>query len=120
MATGTKKAAAPKVEIPPEAKQPEDHKPKAATESASRKVTVRDHEWVILEEALDDFELLDDLNALDQHDDPTRMPAVLRKLLGDQWKVAMDLLRDKESGRVSIKTGTEFVFELMTELNPNS
>jgi hypothetical protein len=81
---------------------------------------VRGKTWVVPADALDDFELLDDLNALEQRADATRLPSVLRRLLGDQWRDAMDVLRDKDTGRVSVEAGAEFVMELMGALNPNS
>lgn len=121
-----KKAAAPRAEkvhegvvIPDGVKVPEDHK--AKQQNGVRTVEVRGKQWDIQEDVLDDFELLDDLNALDQRDDATRMPSVLRRLLGDaQWKQAMDLLRDPDTKRVGMKDGAEFVMELMGALNPNS
>jgi hypothetical protein len=103
------------------AKAPQDHQPKAEPEKDFVTVTVRGEEWNVGKEVLDDFELLDDLNALDQRDDATRMPSVLRRFLGDeQWSKAMDVLRDKESNRVTVEAGSEFVWDLMAALNPNS
>ena len=72
-------------------------------------------------DALDDFELLDDLNALDQKGDATRLPAVLRRLLGTssgatRWTSA----RDRTPGACRSRPGAEFVMELMGALNPNS
>ena len=121
MASKTTKA--PSVEgvvLPDGAKIPQDHKAKATPAPETVSATVRGVEWTVPADALDDFELLDDLNALDQKNDVTRMPSVLRRLLGDQWREAMELLRDKDSGRVSVESGAEFVFELMGALNPNS
>lgn len=115
-----KTAAAPLegVVVPPNVKQPQDHKAKDTP--GVRTVEVRGRTWSVPLDALDDFELLDDLNALDQREDPTRLPAVLRRLLGDQWRQAMDVLRDEETKRVTVTAGAEFVFELMTALDPNS
>lgn len=127
--SAVKKTAAPRaaskplegVVLPEGAKLPQDHKDKATPKANETKVVVRDQEWTIQSDALDDFELLDDLNALDQRDDPTRMPSVLRRLLGDeQWKAAMGVLRDEKTGRVSVTEGSQFVMELIQELNPNS
>lgn len=126
--TTKKTAAAPRAEQPPlegvvipaGAKVPQDHLPKSEQENDVRVVKVRGKEWKIPTASLDDFELLDDLNALDQRGDPTRMPAVLRRLLGDQWSDAMETLRDKETGRVSVSDGADFVMELMGALDPNS
>ena len=109
------KALAPKA-----AKQPQDHKPKAESKPETLTGHVRGRDWTVLTEALDDFELLDDLNALEQKGDPTRLPSVLRRLLGEQWRDAMDAMRNTETGRVSIEAGSEFVMDLMGALNPNS
>lgn len=114
-----KKATAPKA-VPAGAKLPQDHKAKDEPAPDVRVVTVRGKEFRIPVAVMDDFELLDDLNALDQREDATRMPAVLRRLVGDQWGEAMNLLRDKDTGRVTIEAGSEFVMELVEALNPNS
>jgi hypothetical protein len=123
MATSAaKKTAAKKTTTAARAtKAPKDHQAKAEPVKDYVVVTVRGEEWKVGKEVLDDFELLDDLNALDQRDDATRMPSVLRRFLGDeQWTKAMNLLRDKETGRVKIETGSEFVWDLVAALNPNS
>lgn len=105
---------------PKGAKQPEDHKPKAdEPKTKSRVVTVQGHEFEVAAEALDDFELLDDLAQLDSEGGIARMPSILRRLLGSQAKTALDQLRDPSTGRVSIDAGTSFVNELMETLNPN-
>jgi len=122
MATETK-AKAPSVEgvvLPDGVKVPQDHKAKATPAPETVSAEVRGKTWTVPSDALDDFELLDDLNALDQKNDVTRMPSVLRRLLGDQWRDAMEILRDEDTGRVSVEAGAEFVFELMGALNPNS
>ena len=121
MTTTTKKA--PSVEgvvLPDGAKVPQDHKAKATPTPEALTATVRGVEWTVPADALDDFELLDDLNALEQKNDVTRLPAVLRRLLGDQWRDAMEAMRDEGTGRVSVEDGAEFVMELMGALNPNS
>lgn len=83
-------------------------------------VTVRDVEYTIPPEARDDFELLDDLNEMDQSRNPVRLPSILRRLLGDvQTRAVLDLLRDPKTGRVPIAEGREFVYELIDSLNPN-
>lgn len=117
------KAKAPAVEgvvVPDGAKVPQDHKGKAGSGPDTITATVRGVDFTVPRDALDDFELLDDLNALDQRGDATRLPSILRRLLGDQWRAAMDLLRDERTGRISIESGGQFVSELMEELNPNS
>jgi hypothetical protein len=126
MATPRKTAAAKKTTAARSAtarsrKAPADHKaPEAEQQKDFVEVTLRGATWRVDREVLDDFELLDDLNALDQRDDPTRMPSVLRRFLGDaQFAKAMDACRN-DKGRVTIEAGSEFVWDLMRELNPNS
>lgn len=117
-----KKATAARSATARAAKTPTDHAaPKAEQAKDFVTVEVRGEKWNVGKEVLDDFELLDDLNALDQRDDATRMPSVLRRFLGDaQFVKAMDLLRDKKTGRVTVEAGSEFVWDLMGALNPNS
>lgn len=115
-----KKTTAARAATAAGAKVPADHKAKAEPTPDFLEANVRGVAWKIPRDAVDDFELLDDINALEQRDDSTRMPSVLRRLLGDQWGQAMDTIRDKESGRVTIEAGTKFVFEILEALNPNS
>ena len=76
--------------------------------------TVDGHEYQVPEDALDD------LNEL-QRGDGTRLPAVLKRLLGkDGFRAAMDNLRDPETGRVGAEVGAEFVMKIFEVLNPNS
>lgn len=110
-------------EIPAGAKKPADKKPKAEKveeQPTTVTATVAGKEWVIPVDALDDFELLDDFNELEDKGDISRLPSILKRLLGDQWKDAMDAVRDKKTGRVSIEAGGDFVNSLMGEINPNS
>ena len=109
-----------KMAVPDGAKVPQDRKPKDEPKPETLTAYVRGREWSVPADALDDFELLDDLNALEQKGDATRLPAVLRRLLGEQWRDAMDVMRNTETGRVSVEAGSEFVMDLMGALNPNS
>ena len=106
--------------VPKGAKVPEDRKPKAEPKPETLTATIKGRDWSVPADALDDFELLDDLNALEQKGDVTRLPSVLRRLLGDQWRDAMDAMRDESTGRVTVEAGSEFVMSLMGALNPNS
>jgi hypothetical protein len=110
-----KKAAAPK--RPTGAKVPQDRKAPAADFVEAK---VGGKTWRISKDAMDDFELLDDINAIEQGDDVTRLPSVLRRLVGPQWSDAMEYLRDKDTGRVTIKAGTQFVFDILEAISPNS
>ena len=110
-------------EIPANAKKPADKKPKAekVEEPTTVTATVSGKEWVVPVEALDDFELLDDFNVLEADGDISRLPAILKRLLGDeQWRDALNTIRDEKTGRVSIEAGADFVNSLMGEINPNS
>lgn len=69
-------------------------------------------------EALDDFELLDDLRAVDVDQNLSRLPSLLRRLLEDDYATAMNALRN-EKGRVTIEAGTEFIRDVFGALNPN-
>lgn len=106
-------------EVPATAKKPTDRQPKKTDDDVIT-ATIAGKEWKVPADALDDFELLDDLNALEQREDGTRLPSILRRLLGDQWRDAMDAVRDGDSGRVTIEAGSKFVQELMEGINPNS
>lgn len=106
-------------EIPDGAKKPTDHKAKAEDEPTTRAVTVRGVDITVPVDALNDFELLDDLNELEQRQNAARMPAILRRLVGEQWREVMDAARDPESGRVTIEAGADLVREIMEGLSPN-
>lgn len=102
-------------------KQPTDHKPKAdkPKEEEPRIVEVRGVDYTVEPEALNDFELLDDLNEVDQGS-VVRMPSLLRRLLGPvQAKAAMETLRNPDTNRITIEAGRDFLDELMEALNPN-
>lgn len=122
-----------------EIKQPQDHlqkaeKPKVETVDvtfgegdtkrvvAAKRTTIRGITVTVTNEALDDFELLDDLQAAETGN-AARLPSLLRRLLGDGYKAAMDGLRDPVTGRVPVAGdagGVQFIKELLVALNPNS
>ena len=98
---------------PAGAKQPQDHKTPATTEDGPLVVAVDGHDYTIERDALDDFELMDDLGRLEQGQ-IVRLPAVLRRLLGDeQYAAAVDAIRDPETGRVTLERGAAFVGDLL-------
>lgn len=105
-------------EIPKAAKKPADRKAPDTKPAETIDVEVRGVALSLPREALDDFELLDDLDQLEQGN-PARLPSVLRRLVGDQWREVMDALRG-ESGRVSVEDGAGFVAEVMEAVSPNS
>ena len=106
-------------DVPKNAKKPEDHKPKASDAPEVIEVTVRGVDLKIDADALDDFELMDDLNELEQNENPARLPSILRRLVGDQYRSVMDAIRG-ENGRVSVEAGSEFLGEVMEAISPNS
>lgn len=88
------------------------------------KVVMKDEKPVplsvtVLRESLDDFELLDDLRAIDVDKNASRLPSLLRRLVGDQFGDVMNALRN-EQGRVQIEPAQLWLKELMEALNPNS
>lgn len=70
-------------------------------------------------DALDDFELLDEMRAIDVEQKASMMPAVLRRLIGDDFRQVMDALRAPETGRVSITDASQWIRDLMAAINPS-
>ena len=112
----------------PDAKRPttpQDRKPSAAeaqkAEALGTTVTVELEgvEWQVTASALNDFELLEDIDAVDSGN-PARLPKVLRRMLGeDQYPKALDALRDEE-GIVRVEKAAEFFYAIAAAVNPNS
>jgi hypothetical protein len=106
-------------------KKPQDHKPKdptVETVEGGKRVTCRGITVTIPDEALDDFELVEELGRVQfgEQQDRGRLPLILRRLVGDSgYKAVMDGLRGP-NGRVPIQAGFEFIKELFGALNPNS
>ena len=117
----TKKAAA---------KAPQDHKPKTekpkvelveidvdngdgkTRKAKAHRVALRGIVVTVPTDALDDFEVLDDIRAVQDTDDASRLPALLRRLVGDvDYRRVMDALRGS-NGRVSVQDGSQFVLDL--------
>ncbi len=96
-------------------KKPQDRKPKAAKDLS---VSVDGVSVTVSPDALDDFELLDDLSGL-QDGNAAKLPSILRRLAGDDYKRILDELRG-DAGRVSVKRATEFIGDLIQEISPNS
>lgn len=98
-------------------KRPQDRKPKA---NADYRLKYRNRVFTVDRDALDDIELLEDLQLADQGR-PEVLPGLLTRLLGvEQRKKAYDLLRDKETGRVRTTEVTEFVADLFKQIDPKS
>lgn len=115
-------------------RQPQDRKPKQAEpKSVETKfmrdgreldgfaVTLHDITVHVPLEAINDFELMDDLNRLQSGDvrNVTSVASVLRGFIGEDFKPAMDAIRDPETGRVTIEAGTRFLFDVIRGINPN-
>lgn len=110
-------------------KKPADHKPKVekvhvtlgegdeAREVPARRVVVRGITVTIPDEALDDFELLDELSQLEEKK-ATRLPSVARRLFGDDYRMVLDGLRGS-NGRVSLEDASKFIADVFGALNPN-
>ncbi len=113
-------------------KQPEDRKPKAETPKVdtveveidgrmvkARRVALRGIVVTVPDESLDDFEVLDDIRAVQDQNDASRLPALLRRLVGaEDYRRVMEALRGT-NGRVSVEAGSTFVLELFQALNPS-
>ncbi len=121
---------------PKGAKAPQDHQPKSekpkvekiditlgegdeARTVSGRRVTLQGIEVSVPDEALDDFELLDDIRAVQDQSDPSRMPSLLRRIIvPGEYRAVLDALRGP-NGRVSVEDGSKFVLELFRSLNPS-
>lgn len=120
----------------PQDRQPKTVKPKVektevtlgegddARTVPARRVTMpvapaKDITVIIADEALDDFEVLDDIRAVQDANDASRLPSLLRRLVGDQYRTVLDQLRGP-NGRVTTSDGAQFVLDLFQALNPNS
>lgn len=105
-------------------KQPQDRmekKPKVERLDGARAVTVSGVRVVVPDDAIDDFELLEDMAQMGRDEKKAAaFPAVLRRLVGDDgFTAVMDGLRGP-NGRVKVADGMGFIRDLLAALNPNS
>ena len=100
------------------ATKPQDHKPKVETKDGKSTVTIKGITVSVEKDALDDFELLDDLAKM-QDGEGARIASVAHRLFGDEFKTVMNGLRG-ENGRVSVTAASEFISELLSAISPNS
>lgn len=100
------------------ATKPQDRKPKVESVDGVSTVTIKGVTVRVEKDALDDFELLDDLARM-QEGDGARISSVAHRLFGDDFKNVMDGLRG-ENGRVSVESASEFISELLAAVAPNS
>lgn len=115
-------------------KQPQDRKPKQEKPKVVE-TTVRVGErevdgWAVTmdgvtvhvpKEALDDFELLEELGQIQSSGKAAMgtLPSILRRIVGDEYKAVLDAFRDKETGRVPVSPVTKFTVDIFKALNPN-
>ncbi|WP_104137232.1 hypothetical protein [Cryobacterium sp. Y62] len=102
-------------------KKPQDHKPpkpKVEKFDWGKKVTLHGITVSVLDEALDDWELLDDLGRAEDGD-AGRIPSLFRRLLGDDTQKALDHFRG-ETGRIRVEPVVEFIRDLFKAIDPNS
>lgn len=106
-----------------------DHKPKAKKSKAQKvqkaqakgkpiELEVDGAIWKIRPDAADDFELLEDLDAIDSGN-VGRIPKVLRRVLGEeQYPRAIESLRGK-NGVVSVTDAATLFYKIFEAINPN-
>jgi hypothetical protein len=119
---------------PKTVKRPQDRKPKEEKPKVTEmKVMVGEREvdgWEVTldgvtlhvpKEALDDFELLDELGRIQsgKQASSANLPSILRRLVGVEYTKVLDALRDKESGRVPVEPAVRFTINIFKALNPN-
>ncbi|HXH34326.1 MAG TPA: hypothetical protein VNJ54_07935 [Plantibacter sp.] len=107
---------------PPGAPKPQDHqgkKPVVREVEGGKEVTLGDITVTVRDAALDDFELLDDLHELDVNKKGSRLPSLMKRLVGDDYQPILEKLRDKHTGRVRVEHASEFIRDLLGALNPN-
>lgn len=115
-------------------KQPQDHQKKEQKPKVTETtVTVGSREvegWAVElhgvtvhvpKEALNDFELLDELGQMQSGEQRSvvSLPSMLRRLVGSEFRNVMTALKDPETGRVPVKAGTEFIMSLFKAINTN-
>lgn len=127
--------------VPDGVKQPTDHRPKTekpvkptATKvdggmeitypvkgSAKPDQDASTFTVLVPTDALDDFELLSDLREVQDGEDPSYFPRMLRRLVGAEgYTEVMNGLREPKTGRVSMEDGVQFVQDVFEAIAPNS
>ena len=108
------------VDVEIEIADPTPDEPERIRKVPGKQVTVDGIEVRVPDEALDDFEVLDDIRGVQDTNDVSRMPSLLRRLVGDDYRRILDELRDESTGRVGAAKASEFVFAVFEALNPSS
>lgn len=104
-------------------KEPQDHKkksanPKVVTAENGKRVTISGKSVTVTNDALDDWELLEDLSDL-QNGKGQRITSIAKRMFGDDYKPALEQFRGT-NGRVKASEFTKFVQEVVFALNPES
>lgn len=102
-------------------KKPQDRKPKKSTVETvegGKKVTHAGKTIFIADDAIDDWELLDDLSEV-QNGNGSRVVSVAKRLFGDEYKKVIEQFRN-DNGRVKATEFSKFVQEVFILLNPSS
>lgn len=97
-----------------QAKKPQDHKPKQVD---GKTVTVDGIKVTISVDAIDDFELLDDLAQM-QDGNAARIVSACKRLFGDDYSRILDELR--VDGRVKTSRVSQFFMDVFKAVAPNS
>ena len=106
-------------------KKPADHKPKVEKPKAVKTDTGWDitHLGVTVtvpRAALDDLELLDDLNKLDNGAAQV-LPQLLRRLIGeDGYRAAIEALRDPVTARIPLAPAAQYIKDIFGAVSPES
>lgn len=108
------------IDVEIEIADPTEDEPERVRKVPGKQVTVDGIDVRVPDEALDDFELLDDIRGVQDSNDVSRMPSLLRRLVGDDYRRILDEMRDKSTGRVPAGKASEFVFAVFQALNPSS
>lgn len=123
--TTTPKPPAPR-KPPASAKKPQDRKPpeppkaKVTQTDDGRDIELEGVKVHVLNEALDDFELLDMMGRAEATQDASILPEVLRRFVGeDGYKAVMEHLRGP-NGRVKVTDAVPFINRLLGGADPNS
>lgn len=104
------------------AKQPQDHKTPKNQPKAVEVMGVTLAVSPAIFDDLDMVEYLYDLQAAQEGDGAGAFAIVpfLKKLCGPQYTAMKDVLRDPDTGRVSIDKVSEFIAQLLEQVAPNS
>lgn len=103
-------------------RKPADHLPKAENPKVEKvdgafHVTHKGVTVTVAIDALDDFELLDDIGAV-EGGNAARLPSLLRRLIGEDYKPVLDAIRG-DSGRVKIEDASAYIGNLLGAIAPN-